>query len=86
MGYALQYCGKYGLVPKMAMPESVSSSATQEMVSYMTEKLREYACVLRKGYKAGKSMEQLKRKRGDDGNGIPYALYQSGKTAQNLYL
>ena len=42
---------KYGLVPKMAMPESVSSSATQEMVSYMTEKLREYACVLRKATK-----------------------------------
>ena len=54
---------KYGLVPKTAMPESVSSSATQEMVSYMTEKLREYACVLRKGYKAGKSMEQLKKEK-----------------------
>lgn len=54
---------KYGLVPKMAMPESVSSSATQEMVSYMTEKLREYACVLRKGHKAGKSMEQLKKEK-----------------------
>lgn len=54
---------KYGLVPKTAMPESVSSSATQEMVSYMTEKLREYACVLRKGHKAGKSMEQLKKEK-----------------------
>lgn len=54
---------KYGLVPKTAMPESVSSSATQEMVSYMTEKLREYACMLRKGHKAGKSMEQLKKEK-----------------------
>lgn len=54
---------KYGLVPKTAMPESVSSSATQEMVSYMTEKLREYAYVLRKGHKAGKSMEQLKKEK-----------------------
>ena len=54
---------KYGLVPKTAMSESVSSSATQEMVSYMTEKLREYACVLRKGHKAGKSMEQLKKEK-----------------------
>ena len=51
---------KYGLVPKSAMPESFSSSATQEMASYMTEKLREFACMLRKGYAAGKSMEELR--------------------------
>lgn len=51
---------KYGLVPKSAMPETYSSSETGEMVSYMTEKLREYACVLRKAYKAGKSMEELR--------------------------
>ena len=54
---------KYGLVPKTAMPESFSSSATQEMVSYMTEKLREFACLLRKGYKAGKSMEELRKEK-----------------------
>lgn len=34
---------KYGLVPKEAMPESEISSNTNEMVSYMTEKLREFA-------------------------------------------
>lgn len=51
---------KYGLVPKEAMPESFSSSDTGEMVSYMTEKLREYACVLRKAYKEGKSVEELR--------------------------
>lgn len=51
---------KYGLVPKEAMPESAASSDTGEMVSYMTEKLREYACVLRKSYKAGKSADELR--------------------------
>lgn len=51
---------KYGLVPKDAMPESSASSNTGEMVSYMTEKLREYACVLRKAYKAGKNAEELR--------------------------
>lgn len=51
---------KYGLVPKSAMQESVSSSATTEMVSYMTEKLREFACVLRKAHAEGKSDEELR--------------------------
>lgn len=51
---------KYGLVPKEAMPESFSSSDTGEMVSYMTEKLREYACVLRRAYKDGKNTEELR--------------------------
>lgn len=50
---------KYGLVPKSAMPESISSSATGEMVSYMTEKLREFACILRKGHAEGKSLDEL---------------------------
>lgn len=50
---------KYGLVPKDAMPETVSSSATGEMTSYMTEKLREYACILRKAYKDGKNQDEL---------------------------
>ncbi len=51
---------KYGVVPKSVMPESYSSSATGEMVTYMTEKLREYACILRRGHKEGKSTEELK--------------------------
>ena len=57
------FCGlvdKYGVVPKDAMPESISSSATREMVSWMTRKLREYACVLRQDYKNGVSMEELR--------------------------
>ena len=54
---------KYGLVPKAAMPESVISSATQEMNSYMTEKLREFACILRKAHKDGAGIEQLRQQK-----------------------
>ena len=51
---------KYGLVPKSAMPETVSSSATREMTSCMTEKLREFACVLRRMHTEGKTEAQLR--------------------------
>lgn len=51
---------KYGVVPKDAMPETVSSSATYPMTSYMTRKLREFACQLREAHKAGKSADELR--------------------------
>ncbi|MBQ4383294.1 MAG: C1 family peptidase, partial [Firmicutes bacterium] len=51
---------KYGVVPKDAMPETVSSSATREMNSWMTLKLREYACALRSAYRNGASIEALR--------------------------
>lgn len=51
---------KYGVVPKDAMPETVPSSATYEMASYMTKKLREDACILREAHKAGKSADELR--------------------------
>lgn len=54
---------KYGIVPKDAMPETKPSSATYEMAKYMTKKLREYACVLREGYAAGKSVDELRDKK-----------------------
>ncbi len=54
---------KYGLVPKSAMPETISSSETNEMCELMTEKLREYACVLRKGFRTGKSQEELREEK-----------------------
>lgn len=54
---------KYGIVPKDAMPETKPSSATYEMAKYMTKKLREYACVLREGYAAGKSVDELRGKK-----------------------
>lgn len=54
---------KYGIVPKDAMPETKPSSATYEMAKYMTKKLREYACILREGYAAGKSVDELRDKK-----------------------
>ncbi len=49
-------CGlidKYGVVPKAAYPETYNSASTGEMTSVMTEKLREFACILRKEKAAG---------------------------------
>ncbi|MGI6254172.1 MAG: aminopeptidase C [Acutalibacter sp.] len=51
---------KYGVVPKDAMPETACSSATREIVGYMTRKLREYACTLRTSHQNGKSAEELR--------------------------
>ncbi len=51
---------KYGVVPKDVMPETASSSSTWEMTRFMTKKLREFACVLREGHAAGKSIEALR--------------------------
>ncbi len=51
---------KYGVVPKDAMPETVPSSSTREICSYLTRKLREFACVLREGHKAGKTLAELR--------------------------
>ncbi len=42
---------KYGVVPKTVMPETESSSATGRMNDFVTGKLREYACRLRKASK-----------------------------------
>lgn len=55
-------CGlvdKYGVVPKYAMPESKASSASGEMDSVLTVKLREDACRLRGAYAAGAKREEL---------------------------
>ncbi len=54
---------KYGAVPKEIMPESVVSSNTRDLISYMTEKLREDACILRTAHENGASMEQLREKK-----------------------
>ncbi len=51
---------KYGVVPKDAMPETFCSSSTWEVTSYMTRKLREFACILREGHAAGQTVEQLR--------------------------
>lgn len=54
---------KYGVVPKDAMPESISSSATREMSTYLTVKLREYACTLRSQYEKGVAMNDLRKEK-----------------------
>ncbi len=51
---------KYGVVPKYAMPESVDSSDTRASGEYVTEKLREDACILRTAYTEGKSAAELR--------------------------
>ncbi|MCI8638840.1 MAG: C1 family peptidase [Coprococcus sp.] len=50
---------KYGVVPISAYPETNLSSATREMNIYLTEKLREDACILRKHHAQGAKMEEL---------------------------
>ena len=47
---------KYGVVPKTAMPETESSSATGAMNDRVTTKLREFAAVLRKAHTEGYSI------------------------------
>lgn len=54
---------KYGVVPKEAMPESVSSSATSDLVAYLTEKLREDACLLREAHGKGAAIEELRSRK-----------------------
>lgn len=56
---------KYGVVPKDAMPETFSSSATSAMANYMTKKLREFACRLRTGYRNGKTADALRSEKDD---------------------
>ena len=50
---------KYGVVPKDAMPESISSSATRELDRYLTLKLREFAHTIRSSHEKGKSVDEL---------------------------
>lgn len=51
---------KYGVVPKEVMPETESSSSTGVMNERITLKLREYAARLRKAYRAGATMADLR--------------------------
>jgi len=52
---------KYGIVPKEAYPESANTKFSMYMVVTATRKLREYASILRKMQKAGKSMGELRK-------------------------
>ena len=42
---------KYGVVPKICMPETATSSKTMLMNNFLTKKLREYAYILREEHK-----------------------------------
>ncbi len=52
---------KYGVVPKEVMPETSASSATRELDSFLTKKLREFACTFRKEHAKGKSVADLRK-------------------------
>lgn len=56
---------KYGVVPKYAMPETYSSSDSSEMNAVLTEKLRGFACALRKAHAAGKPLTALRAMKAD---------------------
>ena len=52
---------KYGVVPQDIMPETNVSSGTRELNSYLTKKLRGYACQLRTMHEHGNSIEELRK-------------------------
>ena len=54
---------KYGVVPKEAMPETESSSASHIMNDRITNKLREYAARLRGGYREGLELDELREQK-----------------------
>lgn len=54
---------KYGVVPKTAMPETESSSATRPMNSLIYTKLREFACELRRMHEAGSDEAALRKRK-----------------------
>ena len=68
-------------------PSPTASSGSREMDTTLTEKLREYACILRKLHKEGKGLDELRARKtrmlGDD---LPPALHLPGRASQDLYL
>ncbi len=54
---------KYGVVPKAAMPETFHSSNSYQMNDLITFKLRENAAFLRREFKKGSSLEELRNKK-----------------------
>ncbi len=54
---------KYGVVPKEAMPETESSSASHLMNDRITNKLREYAARLRSGHREGLELDVLREQK-----------------------
>ena len=55
---------KYGVMPKMFMPETANSSNSDPMNTLLASKLREYAKVLRDMNEKGASLTELREKKG----------------------
>ena len=54
------------------------------MTAYMTEKLREFACILRTAYSQGKTVEQCREwKKGHDGDHLPDVVHLPGRPPQD---
>ncbi len=51
---------KYGVLPQSEMSESFSTSQSSQMNKMISNKLREYASVLRKSFKNGESLDQIR--------------------------
>jgi len=56
---------KYGVLPKEFMPETYSSSNSDQMDDLLQAKLSEEACVLRRHAKEGKSLEELEQEKAE---------------------
>ncbi len=56
---------KYGVVPKVMMPETHSSSKSGPMNAVLLAKLREYASLLRGMHEGGSSLDRLRRAKGE---------------------
>jgi bleomycin hydrolase len=54
---------KYGVVPKIVMPESFHSNTSMKMNKYLTAKAREYSKELRDAHRAGLNREGLLQKK-----------------------
>lgn len=52
---------KYGVVPKQVMPETANSSNTRALDRYLTLKLRQFACDLRKMHQKGASLVEIRK-------------------------
>jgi len=56
---------KYGICPKSVYDDAWSSTSSLRFNRYMTTKLREWACLLRKSAESGKSVEDLREMKQD---------------------
>lgn len=54
---------KYGIVPKSVMEETYSSSNSYEMDAILNHKLAQFSSLLRKEYREGKSVEDLREEK-----------------------